>query len=112
MGFSLKHHEEWVNDNRKIYKAVEEQLFVIFTIEPLKEGCHLNAKLNVYKDKIRTDFHGEDMPYNQLQYSKLNWCTNKVGITTLRCMWKRRKLSQLRNVDFYLTPNTTTNKWL
>ena len=56
MGFNLKDHEEWVNDYRKIWKAVEEQLFVTFTSEPLKEGCYLNAKLNVYKDKIRTRF--------------------------------------------------------
>ena len=65
MGFNLKDHEEWVNDYRKIWKAVEEQLFVTFTSEPLKEGCYLNAKLNVYKDKIRTNFHGEEIPYNQ-----------------------------------------------
>ena len=30
MGFNLKDHEEWVNDYRKIWKAVEEQLFVTF----------------------------------------------------------------------------------
>ena len=44
---------------------MEEQLFVTFTSEPLKEGCYLNAKLNVYKDKIRTDFHGEEILFNQ-----------------------------------------------
>ena len=65
MGFNLKDHEEWVSDYRKIWKAVEEQLFVTFTSEPLKEGCYFNAKLNVYKDKIRTDFHGEEIPFNQ-----------------------------------------------
>ena len=103
MGFNLKDHEEWVNDYRKIWKAVEEQLFVTFTSEPLKEGCYLNAKLNVYKDKIRTDFHGKISRIisiaKQLQYLKLNRCTNKVVITTLRCMWKRQRSSQLRNVD-------------
>ena len=38
---------------------MQEQLFVTFTSEPLKEGCYLNDKFNVYKDKIRTDFHGK-----------------------------------------------------
>ena len=61
----MKDHEEWVSNYRNIWKAVEEQLFVSFTNEPLKEGCYLNAKLNVYQDKIRTDFHGEETPYNQ-----------------------------------------------
>ena len=40
-------------------------LIVSFTSEPVKEGCYRNAKLNVYKDKIRTDFRGKDIPYNQ-----------------------------------------------
>ena len=65
MGFNLKDNEEWVKDYRKILKAVDKQLFVRFTSESLKEGCYLNAKSNVYKDKIRTDFHGEDISYNQ-----------------------------------------------
>ena len=69
----------------------------------MKEGCYLNSKLNVWKDKIKTDFHGKNIPNKQcckqLQCLKLNWSTNKVVITILRCMWKRRRSSQLRNVD-------------
>ena len=66
MGFNLKDHEEWMKLLQKDLEGyVKEQLFVTFTSEPLKEGCYLNAKLNVYKDQIRTDFHGEEIPYNQ-----------------------------------------------
>ena len=65
MGFNLKDHEEWVTDYRKIWKAVEEQFFVSFTSEPMKERCYSNAKLNVFKEKIRTNFHGKDILYNQ-----------------------------------------------
>ena len=68
MEFNLKDHEEWVNNYRKIWKAVEEQLFVNLQVKPLKEECHLNAKLNVYKDKIRTRFSwGRDSVQSVLQ---------------------------------------------
>ena len=33
--------------------------------EPVKEGCYLHSKVKLWKDKIRTDFHGKDIPYNQ-----------------------------------------------
>ena len=66
MGFNLEDHEEgWVKEYRKIWKAVEDQLFITFTSPPVKEGCYLNAKVKEWKDKIRTDFHGKDIPYNQ-----------------------------------------------
>ena len=65
MGFNLENCEEWVNDYRKIWNAVEDQLFVSFTSEPVKERCYLNSKLNVRKEKIKTDFHGKNIPYNQ-----------------------------------------------
>ena len=65
MGFNLEDHEEWVKDYRKIWKAVEDQLFTTFTSPPVKEGCYLNAKVKEWKDKIRTNFHGKDILYNQ-----------------------------------------------
>ena len=65
MAFNVEDREEWVNDYRKIWKAVEEQLFITCASEPVKEGCYLHSKVKVWKDKIRTDFHGKDIPYNQ-----------------------------------------------
>ena len=36
-----------------------------FTSGPLKKRCYLNAKLDVYEDKIRTNLRGEEIPHNQ-----------------------------------------------
>ena len=44
---------------------MEDQLFVTFTSEPMKEGYYLHGKVKVWKDKIRTDFQGKDILYNQ-----------------------------------------------
>ena len=65
MGFNVEDHEDWQDDYNKIWKAVEEQLFITCTGDPIKEGRYLNAKVKVWKDKIRTNFHGNKIPYNQ-----------------------------------------------
>ena len=81
MGFNLEDCVEWVNDYRKIWKAAEEHLFVTFTSKPVKEGCYLNGKLNVWKDKIRTDFHGKDIPYNQ--------CCKATAVLKVKSVYKQ-----------------------
>ena len=54
MGFNLEDREEWVNDYRKIWKAVEDQLFVTFMSEPVKEGATSMASESVERqDKDR-----------------------------------------------------------
>ena len=65
IGFNLEVRQKWVNDYRKIWKAVEEQLFVTYASECVKEGCYLHRKVKVWKDKIRTNFHGKEILHNQ-----------------------------------------------
>ena len=80
MEFNLKDREEWVKDYRKIWKAVEEQLFVSFMSEPVKEKCYLNDKLNVREDEIRTNFHGKNIPYNQ--------CCEATAVLIVKLVYK------------------------
>ena len=79
MGFSLEDREEWVND----YKDLEGcgRLIVCnFKSERVKEGCYLNGKLIVWKDKIKTNFHGKDIPYNQ--------CCKTTGVLKIKSVYK------------------------
>ena len=45
MGFNLEDRKEWVKDYRKVWKVLEDQLFVTFMSDPVKEGVYLNGKL-------------------------------------------------------------------
>ena len=65
MWFNLEDHEHRVKDYKKVWKAVKDQLFITFTSPPVKEGCYLHAEVKQWKDRIKTDFHDKDIPYNQ-----------------------------------------------
>ena len=47
----------------------------------MKEGCYLNGKLNVWKDKIRTNFYGKDIPYNQ--------CCEATAVLKVKSVYKQ-----------------------
>ena len=103
MAFNVEDHKErWQKGYRKVWNTVEDQLFVTFMSEPMKEGCHLTAKVKEWKDKIKTCMGKTShttSAVKQLQFLKLNRSTNKVVTTTLRCMWKRQRSNQLRTVS-------------
>ena len=50
---------------KKILNEVESQLFEKMVTEPIKrEGRYVNDKLKTWKERIKTNFHGQDVPYN------------------------------------------------
>ena len=65
MGFNLEDPRAVSKGLQEDLEALEDQLFVTFTSEPVKEGCYIHGKVKVWKDKIRTNFHGKDIRYNQ-----------------------------------------------
>ena len=65
MSFNVPEEKSWKTQHKKIWNEVESQLFEIMVTEPIKrEGRYVNGKLKTWKERIKTNFHGQDVPYN------------------------------------------------
>ena len=65
MSFNVSEEKEWVSQYKKIWNEVESQLFEKMATEPIKiEGRYVYGKLKTWKERIKTNFHGQDVPYN------------------------------------------------
>ena len=65
MSFSVSEEEAWKTQYKKIWNDVESQLFEKMSTEPTKiEGRYVNSNLKTWKERIKTNFHGQDVPYN------------------------------------------------
>ena len=65
MSFNVSEEKEWVSQYKKIWNEVESQLFEKMVTEPIKrEGRYVNGKLKTWKERIKIDFHGQDVPYD------------------------------------------------
>ena len=65
MSFNVSETKEWVSQYKKIWNEVESQLFEKMATEPIKiEGRYVYGKLKTWKERIKTNFHGQDVPYN------------------------------------------------
>ena len=65
MSFNVSEEKEWVPQTKKIWNEVESQLFEKMAPEPIKrEGRYVNGKLKTWKEHIKTNFHGQDIPYD------------------------------------------------
>ena len=66
MSFNLEAHDEWLENYKKIWEAVEAQLFQCLTTEVVSKGRYINPKLNMYGDKIAVKYHdGKEVPYDK-----------------------------------------------
>ena len=65
MSFNVSEEKEWVSQYKKIWNEVESQLFEKMATEPIKiEGRYVYGKLKTWKERIKTNFHGQDVPYD------------------------------------------------
>ena len=63
MSLNVSEAQEWVIQYRNIWNGVESQLFEKLTTEPIKgEGKYIHGKLKTWKERIKTIFHGQDVP--------------------------------------------------
>ena len=63
--FKVSEEPEWVFQYRSIWNGVESQLFEKLTTEPIKgEGKYMHGKLITWKERIKTNFHGQGVPYD------------------------------------------------
>ena len=65
MSFNVYKTREGVSQYKKIWNEVESQLFEKLATEPIKrEGKYVHGKLKMWKERIKTNFHGQDVPYD------------------------------------------------
>ena len=65
MSFNVFKEEAWKTQYKKIWNEVESQLFEKMATEPIKiEGRYVYGKLKTWKERIKTNFHGQDVPYD------------------------------------------------
>ena len=65
MSFNVTEQKEWVSQCKKICNEVESQLFEKMATEPIKaEGRYAHGKLKTWKELIKRNFHGQDVPCN------------------------------------------------
>ena len=65
MPFNVSEAKEWVPQYKKIWNEVESQLFGKLVTKLIKrEGKYVHGKLKMWKERIKTNFHGQDVPYD------------------------------------------------
>ena len=65
MSFNVSEVAEWFLQYRNIRNEVESQLFEKLATGPIKgEDKYVHGKLKIWKDRIKTNFHGQDVSYD------------------------------------------------
>ena len=63
MSFNVSEEKDWMSQYKKIWNEVESQLFEKLATEPIKGGDrYVYGKLKTWKEHIKTNFHGQDVP--------------------------------------------------
>ena len=65
MSFNVSEEKTWKTQYEKIWNEVKSHLLGKLATEPIKrEGRYVNGKLKTWKERIKTNFHGQDVPYD------------------------------------------------
>ena len=91
MSFNISEEKAWKIQYEKIWNEVELHLFGKLVAEPIKrESRYVNDKLKTWKERIKTNFHSQDVPYNMHCNATALFIlyVNKVKIIILRYMLK------------------------
>ena len=65
ISFNVSGEKAWVAQYEKIWNEVESQLFQKLATKPIKgEGKYVHGKLKTWKERIKTNFHGQDVVYD------------------------------------------------
>ena len=63
MSFNVSEVPEYMLQYRNIWNEVESQLFEKLAKGPIKgEGKYVHGKLKMWKERIKTNFYGQDVP--------------------------------------------------
>ena len=65
MSFNVSEEKAWVAQYKKIWNEVESQLSEKLATKLIKgEGKYVHGKLKTWKERIKTNFHGQDVSYD------------------------------------------------
>ena len=65
MSFKVSEEEASKTQCKKIWNGIELQLIEeMLTVPMKKEGIYVNGKLKRWEERTKSDFHGQDVPYN------------------------------------------------
>ena len=65
ISFNVSEEKEWASRYKIIWNEVESQLFEKMATEPIKgESRYVNGKLKTWKERTKTNFHGQDVSYD------------------------------------------------
>ena len=78
MGLNLEDHVQWRTKYEKIWDRIEDELGFKLTVKPIKNDCYLNVKLRYFNDRILTDFHNSEIPYEMVCQTYAVLCLNSV----------------------------------
>ena len=66
ISFNVSEEEVWKTQYKRIWNEIVSQLFEKMLTEPIKrESRYVNGKLKTWKERIKTNFHGQDVPCNK-----------------------------------------------
>ena len=82
ISFNVSEEKEWLSQYKKIWNEVESQLFEKLATEPIK-GKYVHGKLKTWKERIKTNFHSQDVPYNM-------YC-NTTAVLKINSIYKQGK---------------------
>ena len=84
MSFNVSEAKEWVSQYKNIWKEVESQLFEKLATGPIKgEGKYVHSKLKMWQNRIKTNFYGQDVPYDM--------CCNATAVLKIDSVYKQGK---------------------
>ena len=101
MSFNVSEEKAWKIQYEKIWNEVELHLFKKLVTEPIKrESKYVNGKLKTWKERIKTNFHSQDVPYNMHCNATALFILyiNKVKIIILRYMLKSADTPMVNSV--------------
>ena len=82
MSFNVFEEKEWTSQYKKILNEVKSELFEKLATEPIK-GKYVHGKLKTWKERIKTNFHSQDVPYNM-------YC-NTTAVLKINSIYKQGK---------------------
>ena len=84
MSFNISEAPESVFQYKNIWNEVKSQLLEKLATGPIKrEGKYAHGKLKTWKDRIKTNFHDQDVPYD-------TYC-NATAVSKIESVYKQSK---------------------
>ena len=102
MSLNVSQEKEWMSQYKKIWNEVESQLFEKLATELIKRK-YVRDKLITWKESIKINFHGLDLPYN-------TYC-NAMAVLKINSVYKQSKNHPQTYVKECKCTNAEKQQW-